>query len=289
MKRVFALITVFNPSNFVLNNVKSIANQVDLVFICDNSAICNLLIFKELENIKYYWTGKNYGLSVAFNKAIKENIDKINDDDYLIFFDQDSSIKFNHIDQLICEYEKIEKQGVRIGCLGPVFFNVNSGKVEIPLRKKEISEKIYNVPNIITSSMITKFSILKKIGYWNEKIFLDFVDWDYCWRLKKFGFSCVLTENVILTHQLGIGEKKIWFIRVRVGAAIREYYQTRDACYLILCNYVPFKMRIRLLLNLTIRPFAHILFLNDKRERLHYIWRGFVDAFNGVRGEYKIV
>lgn len=287
MNRIIAIVSIFNPLPIVRANINGIADQVDLILICDNSNISHYNIFSRIKKIKYYWTGKNEGLSVAFNKAIRENNGKIDDNDYLIFFDQDSSIKPKHIKKLVCEYERIEKQDIRVGCLGPVFFDINSGKIEKPLLKKEISNKTYIVPNIITSSMMVKFSTFKKINYWNEDIFLDFVDWDYCWRAKKMGFFCVMTENTILTHQLGIGEKKLGLIRIKVGAAIREYYQTRDACYLILRDYVPLKMRVRFLLNLTIRPLVHILFLNKRKERLYYIYRGFIDALKGVHGEYR--
>ena len=27
--------------------------------------------------------------------------------------------------------------------------------------------------------------VLKDISFWNEQIFLDMADWDFCWRLKE--------------------------------------------------------------------------------------------------------
>lgn len=61
------------------------------------------------------------------------------------------------------------------------------------------------------------------------------------------------------------GEKKVGPIKLRVGQPFREYYQTRDALYLLQENYVPLKMRLRLIANVTIRPVVHYLMLDDKR------------------------
>lgn len=287
MSKVFAFITVYNPEEPVKGNVAEISKQVDFAFVCDNSSKCNLDIFNNLKNIKYCWYGKNNGLSIAFNLAIKENLHDFCDDDYLIFFDQDSSVEFGHVKELVDEFEYLIKKGIKIGCLGPAFFNVNSGLVEIPRIKTKIEEKLYNVQSIITSSMLCKFSVLRSVGYWNDLIFLDFADWDLCWRFKKNGYACILTERKILKHRLGVGERKVGPVHIRIGASIREYYQTRDACYLIRCDYVPMNMRIRLLLNLTVRPFVHMLFLSDKKKRLFYIFRGFRDAINKIKGEFK--
>ena len=52
---------------------------------------------------------------------------------------------------------------------------------------------------------MTKYCVLQKINFWNEDIFLDFADYDLCWRLNKNGLYSFITNNVTLEHCLGEG------------------------------------------------------------------------------------
>nr|MBO8918834.1 hypothetical protein [Proteus mirabilis] len=40
-------------------------------------------------------------------------------------------------------------------------------------------------------------------------LFIDSVDWEYCWRLKSLGFVTIRVNNILLGHQVGNGKKKI--------------------------------------------------------------------------------
>ena len=204
----------------------------------------------------------------------------------MIFFDQDSQIEEGYVEKLCLEYELVEKEHNNLGCLGVVFYNTSNDTLEVPHIKKYLASKTYQVSNIITSSLLTRFKNIEKVNYWNKNLFLDFVDWDLCWRMKNKGLICGITDGITLKHSVGNGEKKIGFIRLRVGQPIREYYQTRDALYLLQEQYVPLKMRVRLLANVMIRPLFHFLFLDNKIDRLMYIRRGIIDYLRDIHGEY---
>lgn len=283
-----AIITVYYPSKENIANIIDIANQVDKLFVCDNSLTNKFdLFFAGNKKIEYIHFGENLGLSIAFNKILKNSCYDWNDDDYVIFFDQDSIISENYIDILVGEYKKMKSLDENIGCLGPVYFNNSNNTIEIPKAKIEIVEKCYKVKSIITSSMITTYKNLKEISFWNENVFLDMADWDLCWRMIAQGKICCLSENVVLNHTIGNGQKKIGIIKIRVGSPIREYYQTRDCLYLLKESYVPLKYKIRFVAMVTIRPIIHILFLENKSERLFYIKKGILDFFKNIRGELK--
>lgn len=229
---------------------------------------------------------ENLGLGAAFNVALKNDTYGWKDDDLIIFFDQDSQIGEGYIQALQDEYRKIETLIPNLGCLGPVFYNTSNGRTERPRQKKNITDETYEVSNTITSSLMMRYGNLKRIDFWNEKVFLDLADWDLCWRMQKAGMVCCMTEKVVLHHSVGNGEKKVGPIKLRVGQPFREYYQTRDALYLLQENYVPLKMRLRLIANVTIRPVVHYLMLDDKKSRMKFIRRGINDYKKGVHGEY---
>lgn len=280
-----AIITVYYPDEENSKNVEKIAEQVDRVIVCDNSPSENKSLFLN-EKVEYIFFGENLGLSAAFNRVLSKS-ENWKDEDYIIFFDQDSTIESGHIEKLIEIYEELQKNEANIGCLGPVYYNNSSGMVEIPKQKKLLMNKTYEVQSIITSSMLTKYENLKSIGFWNEKTFLDMADWDLCWRLMDSGRKCCMTENVVLKHTLGNGEKKIAGIRLRVGSTIRDYYQTRDCLYLLKEEYTPFKYKCRFILMLTVRAWVRLIFLDDRKKRLHYIMRGHKDYRSNICGVYR--
>lgn len=286
MSETHALVTLYNPSEKEFNNCRILSQQVDTVILCDNSQESHETVFQNEKNIIYITKNENLGLGAAFNVALKNDTYGWKDDDLIIFFDQDSQIGEGYIQALQDEYRKIETLIPNLGCLGPVFYNTSNGRMERPRQKKNITDETYEVSNTITSSLMMRYGNLKRIDFWNEKVFLDLADWDLCWRMQKAGMVCCMTEKVVLHHSVGNGEKKVGPIKLRVGQPFREYYQTRDALYLLQENYVPLKMRLRLIANVTIRPVVHYLMLDDKKSRMKFIRRGINDYKKGVRGEY---
>lgn len=284
MSETHALVTLYNPSEKEFNNCRILSQQVDTVILCDNSQESHETVFQNEKNIIYITKNENLGLSAAFNVALKNDTYGWKDDDLIIFFDQDSQIGEGYIQALQDEYRKIETLIPNLGCLGPVFYNTSNGRTERPRQKKNITDETYEVSNTITSSLMMRYGNLKRIDFWNEKVFLDLADWDLCWRMQKAGMVCCMTEKVVLHHSVGNGEKKVGPIKLRVGQPFREYYQTRDALYLLQENYVPLKMR--LIANVTIRPVVHYLMLDDKKSRMKFIRRGINDYKKGVHGEY---
>ena len=286
MSETHALVTLYNPSEKEFNNCRILSQQVDTVILCDNSQESHETVFQNEKNIIYITKNENLGLGAAFNVALKNDTYGWKDDDLIIFFDQDSQIGEGYIQALQDEYRKIETLIPNLGCLGPVFYNTSNGRTERPRQKKNITDETYEVSNTITSSLMMRYGNLKRIDFWNEKVFLDLADWDLCWRMQKAGMVCCMTEKVVLHHSVGNGEKKVGPIKLRVGQPFREYYQTRDALYLLQENYVPLKMRLRLIANVTIRPVVHYLMLDDKKSRMKFIRRGINDDKKGVHGEY---
>lgn len=286
MVKIVALVTVYNPDKNVVENLQILSRQVEQVILCDNSMNDNAQMLGGVTKSIYTTQHKNLGLTGAFNSVLKDPAYGWKDDDLIIFFDQDSQIGEGYIQALQDEYRKIETLIPNLGCLGPVFYNTSNGRTERPRQKKNITDETYEVSNTITSSLMMRYGNLKRIDFWNEKVFLDLADWDLCWRMQKAGMVCCMTEKVVLHHSVGNGEKKVGPIKLRVGQPFREYYQTRDALYLLQENYVPLKMRLRLIANVTIRPVVHYLMLDDKKSRMKFIRRGINDYKKGVHGEY---
>ena len=282
--RVNALVTLYGPKQQQVQNVKRMMAQTDRVFLCDNSSESSRHLFEEIPEAVYLYWGENRGLSLAFNTVLKDKTYGWDDSDFIIFFDQDTRIPDGHIKKLVSQYRNLKRQNVNPGCLGPVYYNASSGMLEVPGKRMHITKHVWNVKSVITSSMLCEYRNLKRIGFWNEEIFLDMSDWDLCWRFMKQGFVCCMTAVSVIHHTVGEGELRAGPFRIRIGKPFREYYQIRDCLYLFRKDYVPFKFRIRFILMLSVRSPLHILLLDHKRERVRFILRGIKDYRSGVSG-----
>ena len=167
MSKVVALVTAYNPEQSAVENVKKISRQVDLVVVLDNSQETHHQMFSSIENMEYFGGKGNRGLSAAFNDYLRHC--SLTDEDFVIFFDQDSSLADDHISKLVQEYKRIESVYPSIGCLGPCYYNQSTESIVKPEGSVENMPHAYRVDRIITSSMIVRFKNLRSVSFWNEK------------------------------------------------------------------------------------------------------------------------
>lgn len=286
-KKIKAIVTLYYPQEKHKKNILRISDQVDELYICDNSPESSEHLYKGLDKVKYIYWGENRGLSYAFNTVLNNKCYKWSKNDYVIFFDQDTVIPENHVYKLMQEYNQLKLSGVKVGCLGPVYYNTSNRSLELPRYFKRISKNSIKVKSIITTSMLCRYGDLVKVGLWNEEIFLDMADWDLCWRFINEGYQCCMTTISKICHSVGEGEKKIGFISLRTGKPIREYYQLRDCRYLLKKKYTPDKYKLRFILMITLRSFLHLLFFEDRKERLMYMNRARCDYVHSIKGVIK--
>lgn len=279
-----ALVTLYFPDDKVRGNIIQLSKFVDKIVLLDNTPDAdNSSLFSEIKNIEYIAYKKNLGLSEAFNhylKTLPENC-------YIIFFDQDSFCPEGLVGQLKNDYQVCCVELNRKGIVGPAYFEENAGRLMVPKQKEEVSAGLYKVKSIITSGMFTELDVMRQAGFWNDEIFLDMADWDLCWRVERNDFFCCLSTNAVLTHRLGKNVHHFCGFEIEEWASFRVYYQTRDCLYLLRKAYVPFKFRIRFILMLTIRPVLYLIFLPDKKKRLHYFIKGINDFRKNIHGVLK--
>lgn len=284
-----ALVTLYNPDAKIAGRIKLLSEQVEKVVLLDNSPVCkNKDDFFCIENYVYYFFGENLGLSAAFNWALK-NLDFIKTSDFICFFDQDSCVQKNLISTLVNDFIEISRSQ-KIGFLGSVYFDSTKNELSgITRRSRELCKNIYEVSEIITSSMLTTYGVLEKIGFWDESIFLDYADFELCWRAKSKGFKTFITKNAVLNHSLGEGLLQCRFLKMmfNYSSAFREYYQSRAAVKLLRRGYVPFNWKRNFIFNLTVRILLFLIYLPQKTKRAKYFVLGLLHGFFNKNGELK--
>jgi rhamnosyltransferase len=283
---VCAIVTLYYPDVSVLSNITKLEDQVSLVIVADNTpGLDNSELFGHKSKVMYLANKMNLGLSMAFNLCLQ--IDAVKNSDFILFLDQDSLVPENTVKKLIADYNVLLENKINVGCIGPIYHEKNANKIMRPRIRKALLTSIYRVDSIITSSMLITYSNLQKINFWNEEIFLDLADWDLCFRLNKQGLYCCLTENVVLEHTLGKSAKTFLGLTIRCDVPVRIYYQIRDGLKLLFKTYTPIRYKIKFLFNILFLPIIHFIFLDNKIDRLRYLYFGIIDFFKGKQGPWE--
>lgn len=272
-KKVYAGIVTFNPSLKVLeDNVLSVYKQVSEIVIVDNASeniekISEIIgQFNNIVLIKNY---ENKGIAYALNQLM--NFGESNLYTYMLTLDQDSKCPRNYIQDML-PFFKIDK---KIGIVAPVIKDINVGIVGH-------SPSPYGyVKTCITSGSIVSIEAWKNIGGYDELLFIDSVDFDFCYRLRKARYLILQTDRKYLIHEIGDGEIKkflFWKVNVTNHSPFRKYYISRNNIYYPLKN----RMYIRFLRGVfrdLCLIFIVLFYEESKVSKIKNIIQGMRDAF----------
>ncbi len=82
-----------------------------------------------------------------------------------------------------------------------------------------------------TSGSLIKREVFESVGFYDDDFFIDFVDIDFCLRLKKHGFRVLKAMQVELQHELGSKQTRNLLglkIPFRDHTPWRYYYMMRN-------------------------------------------------------------
>ena len=227
---IAALVILYNYNYEVIENIKSYSGSVSKVYVFDNSDMKvdqNLYLeLIKIQNLLYFTENENKGLAYPINfiaeKAKKEDIK------WLITFDQDSYLEQDAIIKMITfinEKIKIESTGL----IGPL---INDGKTTFstPNTPYVYSDKI------IQSGAWHNLDVLFKIKGYDENLFIDQVDLEYCARILSNHYKIIKINTVVLKHNVSDTNSSVKYIKgkrftINKYRPIRYYYIVRNNLY----------------------------------------------------------
>lgn len=277
--KIAACVVLYNPSSTYVENVLSYLDDVDRCFVIDNSENDFHLDTSLVDNpkIKYIKFGENkgigYALKIASEEAIKEGFD------YLLTMDQDSKLSPDAFDK----FQKfISANDVR---------NIAQISLNTTEFKKDDDEKVKTkeVDMCITSGCFVDLKLYKKIGGFNEQLFIDLVDFDLSHQFIEAGYKIVVLLDAYIIHKIG---EPIQLKRKILGktiissnhSPIRYYYIYRNELFLYKQDKSFFKNVHK---NHKKDVWRMLLCEKQKRLKLKMIRRGKRDAKKGKLGKYS--
>ena len=231
MRNIAAVIITYNTGNEFSKNVLSLKKHVGEVIVVDNGSNKETLsMLRGLkEEITLIELNENKGIAYALNRGIEYAVN--NDFQWVLTLDHDSTVSDSMISNMLSVYNSIdESEKEKIVMLTPK--HVEEKQMDVVSKSQE--NKWEYVLTEITSGALTKADFYKNQLY-DEKLFIDLVDHDYCLRINSMGYKIIRVNSAILIHNLGESiQKKILGITITPTnhSALRRYYMSRNRKYI---------------------------------------------------------
>jgi rhamnosyltransferase len=208
------------------------AANINIVIFDNTPAAESDLISLLEDDVVILGNHQNKGLSVAFNQSINYVRNNFNDVEGFLFFDQDSTLEPSSLKALVNEYIDLEKKAFPIGVLGALPVDVE-GKPYWVRKAKTISSDINSEDFFQADFVISSFSLVPtrtfdKVGFFDEKLFIDLVDSEFSFRCTKYGLLNLVSKNVCFKHEIGDSRGYLFGRSFAISSPIRNYYQARN-------------------------------------------------------------
>jgi len=285
--QVAATVILYNPEDDVYNNISSYGKEVATLIVVDNSTIHNLELIEKIqnsfENLIYINNNANVGIATALNigcdKAIELGYE------WILTMDQDS--KFINFSNYLSCFQKINTKTTALIAPNTMW---HTDKHVDKTKKCHFQEKFL----VITSGNLLNLQLFNKMGRFEDKLFIDMVDHDYCLKVQSQGFKIYFFENILLQHSLGSLFQRKNLITGRIRNKIehnpqRVYYITRNYLYTWKKYHKQFPKQFNLLKTLNIlfiHEITKIVLYEDKK--IFKIYAKIIGVLHFLLGRYGV-
>jgi len=228
-KLLAGCVILYNPKVFVFKNIESYLDHLDILYVIDNSEIIDVQFANTLKSVSskivYVPQSKNVGIASALNIAARLAINsKYN---WLLTMDQDS---------YFYDGEFFDIWLIDIGNDGKIGLLAASYTDEYDRWQRVYSNNFNEIHFAVTSGNIINLEAWSFTNGFEDKLFIDEVDHDYCLKLRKYKYKILTSKKILMGHMIGefheteskaIGEKK----KLILHNPSRYYYMSRNVLY----------------------------------------------------------
>jgi len=273
-KDVCAVVVTFNPDIELLRrNLESIVDQVDRIIVIDNGS-SNCLQIEALEEViafRLLPLDKNLGIATALQKGLNMATEEAYT--FLLTMDQDSFFidKEHAVETMANTLVANEK----LAMVGP---SLQGDALLVSHAQAKAACEI--VSAIITSGALCDIKKLNAVGGFNEELFIDAVDQEICFRLRRKGYLIAQVDFVHLNHNLGQARKHRFLWKKVISmhySAFRLYYIARNYTYFAR-EFVDFEENEQFLGFFKNMKTKILLYEKNKFKKLHALNKGFKDG-----------
>ncbi len=208
-KDLTIIIVTYNSSQIIKNCLSNINFDKYDVVIVDNASLDNTinLVKSSFSKVKIIKSNKNIGFSRANNLALRQVVTK-----YSLILNPDAIIKESDIEHILFKM----KQYQNVATAGPLVleqYPINSKEIATKQKgaekdfatikdnfRQKIDDECYFVRFIIGAAIFFNMDLMRKIGFFDENIFMYYDDDEICNRVNKNGYFNMISTNSFALH-----------------------------------------------------------------------------------------
>ena len=295
---VHAVIVTFHPTEGLRGLVDALLAQVDHIHVCDNTPASGQRILTETVDprVTVHAFGRNLGVAAALNHGIAKAHDQCT---HVLLSDQDSLPLPGMVQQLLATCREHCDRGVEVAVVGPDFVNdvdeaalrfqaVRQGRSWLyPHLRPTTTMPVIEVAAVITSGSLIPTLAFDRGGPFHEGMFIDYVDIEWCERVRSKNMVCLADGRAKMRHAMGDASLRYWLLHWRVISSyspLRLYYQVRNAIFLARQPYVTRAYRSGAMLFVLRKVYVYAFFLDRRLASLRSMVQGVIDGMSGRLG-----
>jgi rhamnosyltransferase len=221
----------YHPSEEDLQYVKLLAEQVSVIVVSNSgehnfgSQIAAKRIFKE-----------NVGVGAGYNAGIEAA--RSLGATHVMFHDQDSRLDASMLRNAVDRLSNVDPRGTSVALsLSPVDLGTNRVRTARFNRPKRAGD-LFRYREVQFSGLLVPMSIFSSTKPFSEYLFVDLVDFEWCWRVGP-SIEILRDPSLSIGHRLGSGTRTLLGQDYSVPSTSRFYFQFRNLVALLKVNYVP--------------------------------------------------
>ena len=209
------VVTWYNPTQDYVQNALSYAWYFDQIIIVDNTEGNNTALAAQIPNALYIPNNKNLGVGKALNQGIEAALienSKGREYRWVMTMDQDSAWEKEQLEKYISLCIERNEQDETVKSFSPntripshSTLGIWKRKIYSFIAKKQYQEKKDKgfgfVDFVRCSGNAVEIEVWQKVGRYNDVLFIDYVDNDFCWKLREAGYKIFRFDNVSMKHQ----------------------------------------------------------------------------------------
>jgi rhamnosyltransferase len=276
-KKILAGIVLYKPQlSRLLKNVEMVIGQVDQIVLYVNgreSFEAADKIQSQYPSVNVILNERNAGIATALKRIMQYAIE--HSFEWALAIDQDSVCDGNLV-KTYRKYQSLPNVGMLTCNIIDRNFHQNTGF--------QNDEDYREVERCITTASYMNVKAYQATDGYDEKMFIDGVDWDICYNLRRHGYKIYKVNYDGVLHEVGHGKDVTLFGKhyiVYGESPLRNYYSARNDVYLAK-KYPEFINMRRTVLREIKAEVLILLFENQKLAKITRRWKGIAEAKNGI-------
>ncbi|MDK2351315.1 MULTISPECIES: glycosyltransferase family 2 protein [Pseudomonas aeruginosa group] len=284
---LYAVIVAYFPEEHALSClVRSLTSQgCKGVVVFQNSLLSSTFLDEHTAECVFLGEGKNLGLGAAINQSF--DYLKTKGADAVFTFDQDSSLHDGFVQHMRDMYQGLIDKHVPFSAVVPKIVDRRSTSFEYMLpevQQNDLPQDLKFLRVGLQSGMLINCEMWQENKF-DDGLFIEYVDTEWCYRLGYEGKYLCLAEKAIMYHEVSdeLPRKVLGFYFLKYSP-IRRYYFFRNSIFLLRQKYVPIYFKIRILTAFGNRIVSMIFFSDDRRRSFTMTMKGILHGLGSVKG-----